>query len=158
MPSSLPPQAEFSATLLLLGRAWRRQVEQAIGDLGLSEATAWPLVLIRRLGGGIRQGALAEALGIEGPSLVRLLDQLCAAGFVERRDDPSDRRARSLYLTAAGEAQADAVDARLDSVRAQLLAGVSAADLDACLRVFRTVSRAAGAPPLAAGADTDMPA
>ncbi len=158
MQSTLSPQAEFSATLLLLGRAWRRRIDQTVSDLGLSEATAWPLVLIRRLGGGIRQAVLAEAMGIEGPSLVRLLDQLCVAGFVERRDDPSDRRARSLYLTAAGEALAASLDTLLDSVRAKLLAGVSVADLDACLRVFRTVSRSVGAPLLVADADADMTA
>lgn len=149
MHPSLSPEAEFSATLLLLGRAWRRRVDEAVGPLGLSEATAWPLVLIRRGGGGMRQGAVAEALGIEGPSLVRLLDQLCAAGLVERHDDKLDRRAKTLHLTERGATLAERVDLLLEGVRRELLAGVSAEDLAACLRVFRTVSRTVGAPLMA---------
>jgi MarR family transcriptional regulator for hemolysin len=56
--------------------------------------SALPVLHIARSGGGMRQGHLAEELGVEGPSLVRILDQLCAAGLVERRDDPKDGRPR----------------------------------------------------------------
>lgn len=141
-------QAAFSAALILLARAWRRRVDEAVAPLGLSEATAWALVRIHRSGGGVRQGAVAEALGIEGPSLVRLLDQLCAAGLVERRGDPADRRAKTVSLTDAGTALADKLETVLQGVRRDLLAGVSAADLDACLRVFRIVGRTLGTPTL----------
>src|SRR3546814_2038548 len=37
---------------------------------------------------------ISTALGIEGPSLVRLLDTLERRGLVERREDDADRRAR----------------------------------------------------------------
>jgi MarR family transcriptional regulator for hemolysin len=42
----------------------------------MTEATWRPLVYVARLGAGVRQKELAIALGIEGPSLVRLLDGL----------------------------------------------------------------------------------
>src|ERR1700734_1634449 len=46
------------------------------------------------------QAALARILDIRPITLVRLLDQLEAAGFVERIPDPDDRRAHVLALTA----------------------------------------------------------
>jgi DNA-binding MarR family transcriptional regulator len=50
---------------------------------------------------GSNQAALADMLDIEPITLVRLLDKLEAAGLVERRPDPSDRRVRRLHLTEA---------------------------------------------------------
>lgn len=97
----------MTANLMVLSRAYRSAADKALADFGLSQATAWPVILTGRLGDGVRQGALAEALGVEGPSLVRVLDQLVAAGLIERREDPQDRRARTLHLTPAGQSCAN---------------------------------------------------
>jgi hypothetical protein len=64
--------------LLRLARIYRREVNRALAEHGLSDAKALPVLHIARAGGGLRQGVLAEELGVEGPSLVRILDQLCA--------------------------------------------------------------------------------
>ncbi|MCK2055518.1 MarR family transcriptional regulator [Methylobacterium sp. 37f] len=103
---------------------------------GLSDATAVPLIMIGRLNGAPRQNALAEAIGIEGPSLVRLLDQLCEAGLAVRREDPTDRRAKVLSLTTAGTAVVARMEADLARLRAEIFSEVSTADLEASLRVF----------------------
>ena len=129
MPKPISPRAELGALIIRLARQWRREVDQVLAESGLSEATALPLMALWRRGDGMRQGVLAEEIGIEGPSLVRLLDLLCGDGLVERRDDPSDRRAKTLHLTPAGETCAQGIDAVLDSVRSDLLRGISAADL-----------------------------
>jgi MarR family transcriptional regulator for hemolysin len=84
----------------------------------------------------MRQGVLAEELGVEGPSLVRILDQLCAANLVERRDDPNDRRAKTLHLTAEGQALAGVVEDAVQVVRTRVLAGVSDVNLATTLRAF----------------------
>ena len=137
-------QAEFSVSLLHLSRAWRRRVDESLAEFGLSEATAWALLQIHRTGGGMRQNAVADTLGVEGPSLVRLLDQLCAAGLAERRGDRADRRAKTVHLTDTGAALASRIEAVLSDLRPRLLSGVSAGDLAACLRVFRAVGAAVG--------------
>lgn len=134
----------YTHTLLLSGRQWRRLANTATETHGISEAKALPLVLIGRMGGEPRQNALAEAVGIEGPSLVRLLDQLEAAGLVRRREDPGDRRAKVLSLTAAGGAVVARIEADLDRLREAVFAGISAADLEAGLRVFRAIQGYAG--------------
>ena len=115
-----------------------------MAEFGLSEATAGVLIQIHRTGQGMRQGTIADTHGIEGPSLVRLLDQLCNAGLVCRQEDRADRRAKTVHLTREGTALAIRIEAVLAEVRPVLLAGVSAADLDACLRVFRIVGGTIG--------------
>ena len=125
-----------TANLMVLSRAYRGAADKALADYGLSQATAWPVILAGRLGDGVRQGSLAEALGVEGPSLVRVLDQLVAAGLMERREDPHDRRARTLHLTDAGHALRAQVEEVLVELRRRVFHGVSESDLEACLRVF----------------------
>ncbi len=93
-----------AVALPVLQRAYRAAADKAVAHLGMSHALAWPLVTIGRQGGGMRQGVLADRLGIEAPSLVRSLDQLVEAGFVERREDAVDRRAKTLHLTDTGAA------------------------------------------------------
>lgn len=92
----------------------------------------------------MRQGTIADTLGIEGPSLVRLLDQLCTSGLVCHQEDRADRRAKTVHLTRSGSDLAVRIEAVLAELRPMLLDGVSAADLNACLRVSRTVGGTIG--------------
>lgn len=130
-------QRLFTTNLLSTGRQWRRAVDLTLRAHGISEATAAPLIWIGRLGGGVRQVALASYVGIEGPSLVRLLDQLEAMDMVVRRDDPDDRRAKGLWLTDAGEILAAEIEAAIDELRGRILAGIDPADIEAAVRVLR---------------------
>ena len=119
-----------------LHRTYRRLLDRSLAVHGLSGAQALPVILISRLGDGVRQGVLADHLGIEGPSLVRQLDQLQEAGLVERRDDPADRRAKGLYLTSAGHLLAGHSEKVVGDLRRGMLARVDDADLATCLRVL----------------------
>lgn len=129
----------LTLTLLQSGRVWRRAADEVVTAYGLTEATALPLLLIGRLGGDLRQTALAEALGVEGPSLVRLLDQLGEAGLVTRREDPTDRRAKVLALTPEGQARSAAIEARFDGLREAVFGAIGDDDLRAALRVLRAL-------------------
>ncbi|MEZ2224180.1 MarR family winged helix-turn-helix transcriptional regulator [Rhizobium sp. RCC_161_2] len=130
-------QRIFTANLLTTGRQWRRVVDLVLSSHGISEASAAPLLWIGRLGGGVRQVVLANYVGIEGPSLVRLLDQLEGLGLVVRKDDPTDRRAKGLWLTAEGEALAARMEETLDELRGRILANVDKADIEAAIRVLQ---------------------
>jgi len=125
--------------LVLAGRQWRRTVADAVADLGVSEACISPLLWAGRLGGGVRQVMLADYVGIEGPSLVRLIDQLEASGLVERRDDPTDRRAKTIWLTEAGNGVSARIEQRLVKLRSDALGDISPerlADLLETLQMF----------------------
>lgn len=134
----------LSAGLTQVARAWRAEANTQLADLDLSEALAYPVVTIHRMGDGVRQNALARAIGIEGPSLVRLLDQLERLGLVARRDAADDRRAKTLHLTPEGERAALRIEAVLDDMRARLLADASDEDIAATLRVLRTLADMTG--------------
>ena len=70
------------------------------------------------------QLALAHRLGVDRTVMTYLLDDLEAAGLIERRADPADRRARRILATARGrETLADAAR-RLRAAEDQLLAGL----------------------------------
>ncbi|MEO3432940.1 MarR family transcriptional regulator [Inquilinus sp. CAU 1745] len=81
-----------------VARLLRRSFERRSQELGLSRAQYSVLANLYRKE-GIRQTKLADILEIEPITLVRLLDRLEEGGWVERRPDPTDRRARCLYLT-----------------------------------------------------------
>lgn len=130
----------------------------ALMRFGISEAIALPLVYLGRSGGGITQNELAALIGIGGPSLVRLLDRLVATGLIERRVDAKDKRVKRLALTDEGQALAQRIETVLDDLRATVFAGVSAEDIDACLRVFDHMGRALAQLDGALSPAPDMPA
>src|SRR3546814_9126535 len=136
MNDRTPQEGVFGVMLVRVARGWRREADAALAQTGLSQATALPLLVLSRLGDCVRQGVLAEELGIEGPSLVRLVDLLESEGHVERREDPSDRRAKILHLTAKGAAMAQRIEAVMGGVRRGILQDISDAALEASLRVL----------------------
>lgn len=142
-------QLNITSGMVVGARHWRRICQAALSNYGISEACAVPLLMIVRLGDGVRQVAVADAAGLEGPSLVRLLDQLCAAGLVLRSADSSDRRAKALSLTEAGRVLAESIEAQLVRLRHELFKGVERADLEATLRVIKRFEEAGQGAPLA---------
>ena len=119
------------------GRHWRQIARKVVEPHGISEACALPLIAVGRLGDGVRQVTVADEVGIEGPSLVRLLDQLCAGGLMERRDDAVDRRAKTLWLTTEGRRVTKLMEQELVVLRARVLRNISRQDLEAALRVLQ---------------------
>ncbi|WP_269932553.1 MarR family winged helix-turn-helix transcriptional regulator [Aminobacter sp. HY435] len=122
MSKAAQTQAHFGRQLLVVARLWRRAADAALDDCSLSHATAMPLVALSRLGDDIRQGIIADHLGFEGPSLVRIVDLLVADGLITRGGDPGDRRAKILSLTDAGRARVAEIELILARLRMALLA------------------------------------
>lgn len=140
--SLVQSQRALTAVLTPLSRAYRRHVDKAFVGLGLSHSLALPVMLLGRLGDGVRQNELAEELGVEPPSLVPLLDQLERAGLVERRPCHEDKRAKTLHLTVAGHDLAQRAEAMAESLRGDLLKDVSPEDLATTVRVLQTFNSA----------------
>ncbi len=135
-----------SSTLVVAARKWRRTSHDVLAAFNVSEACATPLLTASRLGSAVRQVTLADHIGIEGPSLVRLLDQLCAAGLMRRDEDPEDRRAKTVVLTEEGRVVTAKMEEELVTLRAQALKGVSRSDLEATLRVLAAFTADPAAP------------
>lgn len=135
-------QMRITGGVVAASRQWRRVCQTTLMDVGVTEACAGPLLMIARLGEGVRQVTVAQACGLESPSLVRLLDQLCKAGLVKRTEDPTDRRAKALSLTDEGRALADSIEDELIRLRRDIFSNVDPADLEATMRVFNAIALA----------------
>lgn len=139
---------DLTVALGVLQRTFRIAAEKEIGHLGISQAAAWALVTIGRQGSGARQGVVADLIGVEGPTLVRTLDHLVAAGLVERREDASDRRAKTLHITPAGTAIQIQIESTLRAFRDNLFSGVSDSEIEGCLSVLSRLGQALGRAPI----------
>lgn len=144
-PSS--PRAQFGVRFSLLARRWRRALDARLAAVGLSDATWVPLVHLQESGGGVTQKELAALVGIEGSSLVRLLDILCRQGLVERQVAATDGRARLVYLTAAGKKRVAEIRRELTRNEAEMLADLSDDDIAAMLRHFDRIDQRLQTPP-----------
>lgn len=107
--------------LAVLTRNWRKVLYWEMHSAGLTEATWRPLLHLHFLGDGTRQKDLAASVGIEGPSVVRLLDTLIDKGFLERSEDASDRRAKLLRLTPVGLKIVGRIQETVSSLERELL-------------------------------------
>jgi len=80
---------------------------------------------------GLRQADLADQLEMEPIAIGRVIDRLENAGFVERRADPTDRRAWRLHLTARAHAVVDDMETISTELFRDAQKGISAADMKA---------------------------
>lgn len=67
---------------------------------------------------------LAELTELEPMTLVQVLGRMESDGWLKRRDDPADRRARCLYLTPKGKPLVDEIWHLADLARREALAGI----------------------------------
>ncbi|WP_142847754.1 MarR family winged helix-turn-helix transcriptional regulator [Telmatospirillum sp. J64-1] len=142
MQSSSPsPRARFGFQFVVLARRWRRALDERLAALHLTDATWAPLVHLAVSGEGINQKDLAALVGIEGSSLVRLLDILVSRGLIERRMDPADRRAKLIFLTPAGRQAVTEIRQILVQVEEEILADLSDAEIESVLDIFGRIDQ-----------------
>jgi DNA-binding MarR family transcriptional regulator len=114
------PEGSLGFLLADIARLMRRNVDRRLQSLHLTQAQ-WRAIFHLSRNEGMTQVALADLLDIQPITLTRLIDRLEAAGWVERREHPQDRRAVSLWLTAKCqpilvEMQARATETLADAV------------------------------------------
>ncbi len=133
------PRSQFGIRFSLLARRWRRALDIRLAEAGLTDATWVPLVHLHQTGGGLTQKELAALVGIDGSSLVRLLDILCRQGLAERRVDERDSRARLVHLTEQGENRVAEIRRELAKGEKEMLADLSDDDIATMLRSFDSI-------------------
>lgn len=139
----------------LLGYALRRAQNalyldfyRATAGVGISPQRFAALVLVAE-NPGMRQGLLAQAMGLHRSGALRLTDWLTEQGWVERRDDPRDARSWGLYLTPVGRRRLTRLQAAVQAHDGALLQGmgeVEGARLKADLERLAWVATAAAQP------------
>ncbi|MDY6829627.1 MAG: MarR family transcriptional regulator [Pseudomonadota bacterium] len=135
------PQAinEFVDLMVESAALWRQHLGHRIRETGLSQAQWRVLAHINRSATPLTQGQLASRIGVEGATLVPLLDRLESDGWVQRQPHPEDRRCNILVLEAPALPVLQQAEAIADQLRRELLGNVNTKLLQDCIQVFRHI-------------------
>jgi len=116
----------------------RRFNQRALLFLGLTRAQCKVLGYLAR-NEGINQAGLADLLEIKPMTLVRQIDRMEEDGWIERRPQPGDRRARRLVLTDKARPILARILDLSNEVRAESFAGLSKDDGKQLIELLRRV-------------------
>lgn len=125
--------------IVVIARRWRQFLDDRLSASGLSDATWAPLVHLHRADGWLHHKDLAARIGLDVSSLVRLLDKLEEQGLIERCQDPADRRAKRLSLTAAGKHRVDEIMGVVAQLEEELLQDVDDRTAEAMMSAFSRI-------------------
>jgi MarR family transcriptional regulator for hemolysin len=139
-------QLRFSSALHTTARAWRQAIDARLKDLGISQAGWMAIAMVAKAPDALSQKQLADLLGVEGPTIVAMVDRLDSAGLVERVPSALDRRVKLIQLTDAGRALYGKVQQRAADVRSDLLADLDPASLLMATRLLETLQARIEAP------------
>jgi DNA-binding MarR family transcriptional regulator len=117
---------------------FRKHFDRRAVKFGLTRAQ-WRATKMLYYREGLRQTELAEQLEMEPIAVGRVIDRLQAAGFVERRPDPKDRRAWRLYVT--DQARAVIADMELigKGLRKDATRGIDLTELQQAMDVLNRI-------------------
>ena len=132
---NLDSSLRFGFLIHDVSRLRRIVVDRALKPLGLTRSQ-WGVLAFLSRRDGMTQTALAADLDLTKVAIGGLVDRMEAAGFVERRSDERDARARRVYLTRAGQRLVSTIRESVDAVEADILATVSEDELDAAALVL----------------------
>ena len=139
MVANFENQERFATLLAAVTRQWKHRLDMRFKVLGLTQARWAALFELSRLGEAT-QIDLANALGVEAPTVVRIVDWMEKAGKVERRRTPDDRRVHVLRLTQNAEPIVKSMKQIAIEARAELLSDISPHELDTAIAVLGRIA------------------
>lgn len=92
---------------------------------------------------GSTPGEIAAALNVTTPTVVKMADRMTAAGLLTRRRDDRDNRLVRLWLTDAGRALREPVEAERRLIEERVTAGLTATEREHLLRALAKIHRSA---------------
>jgi MarR family transcriptional regulator for hemolysin len=131
-------QYPFAMGLTFVARRWRNLMNEELRALGQSQARWGALYWINVFGDSVNQTELADRIGVEQPTLGRVLMDLEHEGLIERVVG-SDRRAKVIRLTPAARPLMRQINRIQESVRERLLRGIEEHELQTCMSVFARI-------------------
>ena len=146
-------------TITDVARLMRTVFERRVRALGLTRAQ-WLVIARVHRRPGLSQSEIADLLEIEKASAGRLIDRMQAKGWLERRDDRSDRRINRLHLTPEAERLHAAIWPRAEATVENAMDDLSAEEQRQLTRLMTRVKAKLQAlaehdpgPPVPAGED-----
>lgn len=137
----------------LVTRRFRARFAEKVRSTSQTEARWSALYFLSHSPEGLIQTDLAERMGVQGPTLVRLLDALEEQGLVARRSAPEDRRVKRVVILPAGLEVIGEIDVVVSEMRDHCFTGISDEDLRTTLRVLDIACQAMESGTYAAATD-----
>ena len=129
----------FGTLLKRVFYLWHQVINERLRPRDVSHSQ-WRVVLeLSRSPTPMTQTALAAELGVESPTIVRLLDRLADKGWLAREACPVDRRARLVRLTPRAQRLARELEAVVGDVRRELLHDIGVAELAGCIAALSKI-------------------
>jgi len=135
----LTDQHRFGMQLAHMSRGWRAELDRRLAGLNLSQARWLVLLHLARFEEAPTQRELAQSVGVEGPTLARLLDSLESQGLVKRQAVVEDRRAKKIVLCPPATPLIEQIETIANALRVELFAGVDEEELAVCMRVHTRI-------------------
>ncbi|RDI98450.1 MarR family transcriptional regulator [Dyella solisilvae] len=117
---------------------FRKHFDRRAVKFGLTRAQ-WRATKMLYHREGLRQTELAELLEMEPIAVGRVIDRLQAAGFVERRPDPKDRRAWRLYVTDQARGVIADMELIARGLRRDATRGIAVDEMQQALEVLNRI-------------------
>lgn len=139
-----PLNEQFSESLFLITHAWRTELDRRLRPLGFSHSR-WLLLLHLSRNDGCTHRELAESMGIEAATLVKLVDHMEKEGLLKRCASETDRRVKHLRLSAEGKKVVENIRSYATDLRKEVLSGLSPAEIKTALDVLNNIRSKLGA-------------
>ena len=104
-------------------RIYRARIGGMLSSIGLHAGQEGVLKSLDRQDGQ-SMTELAAMLGVQPPTVTKMVGRLATKGYVERRGSESDGRLAHVYLTDAGKDAIEEIDRMLKQVERQALVGI----------------------------------
>jgi DNA-binding MarR family transcriptional regulator len=111
--------------LIQAAKAHRTRAAMHLSQIGLYPGQDAVLALLGERD-GLTMGEVADALGIQPPTVTKMVSRLSAAGLVERRTVEGDQRKASVHLTPAGRSKLQQIDDIWQELEENALTGIEA--------------------------------
>jgi len=133
-----PLYEQYAESLHMVAHAWRTELDRRLRPMGFSHSR-WLLLLQLSRHDGCTHRELAQHLGIEAATLVRLVDHMEQEGLLKRSISTTDRRIKHLHLSAAGRKAVEQIRSHAAVLRKEILSTSSNEEIATALAVLRRI-------------------
>ena len=134
-------QRHFGQAIGDVSRAWRYEMNLLLKPFGLNLSQRQVLVQLHRHPDGLMQTDLARKLGIESPTLARLLDLLEKKEWIRRITSPDDHRRKYSTLTPKAMGQIFIIEKISRQLLDRMMVGIAVDEVEAGFSVMEKIRR-----------------
>ena len=131
----------ITRALVVAARRWRKLANDRIKPLGQTMSRWETLYLVAYSDAELNQTELARLIGVEGPTMIRMLDALAREGLIERQQSHQDLRVTINRITDKGRQVITEIMGITNDLRRDVLEGVDLEEMKVANRVLSHILR-----------------